>query len=457
MGFLDKNKKKIFYIGLFFVYFVVTFCFSTFILPIYNADEIWNYGFSYNISNGMIPYKDFSMLQTPLYFYVGSIFIKIFGDYLFSLHIFDAIFIALIMLILFKIMGLRSILLYPFLIITLIPSYNYFCLFFLFLIIYLVHEKKDNDLLISFIIGLIFMTKQSIGIVMFIPMIYYSKDKLKSLLVFLIPFIGFSIYFLFNDAILEFIDHCFLGMLDFNENNKMITIFTYIEVVEVLFMIALLFKNKFKDKVLFYILAFQVVSYPIFEPVHWLIAFIPFLYYLYSDFEISKIRKTLYLVGFVVVVGISLTILLGNISNLFLGGIKLENDKNNYLYLRNLSRIENLDLGDQTKKIDEYKNKYEYHFFIMRHSYLKKLYMWLEINKYDLLLDGNMGYKGDIRNIKEMDKICSSNSCVFFVENGLFDDDSYTQFSRKIYDYVINNYKEIEEYKYFDVYDNISD
>ena len=69
-----------------------------------------------------------------------------------------------------------------------------------------------------------------------------------------------------------------------------------------------------------------------------------------------------------------------------------------------------------------------------------------------------MGYKGDVRNIKEIGQICSSNSCVFLVENGLFDEqDDYTQFSRKIYDYVINKYKQVDEYKYFNIYDNLSD
>ncbi len=31
-----------------------------------NLDEIWNFNFARNIANGLIPYKDFNMLQTPL-------------------------------------------------------------------------------------------------------------------------------------------------------------------------------------------------------------------------------------------------------------------------------------------------------------------------------------------------------------------------------------------------------
>lgn len=456
LNLFKNNKMKIIYLCLFLTFVVLTFCFSTFILPVNSGDEIWCYGFSYNISIGMIPYRDFSMLQTPLYFYIGSIFIMIFGNFLFSLHIFNAIFISFIMLMLFKMSGWKSILLYPFLIITLFPSYNYLCLFFLFLIIYLIYEKKDNVLNISFIIGLIFMTKQNIGIVMLVPLLYYSNKKVKSFFIFLIPFFIFSLYFIYNGNFCEFIDHCFFGMLDFNENNKLITFFSFIEILEVLFMIVLLFKKKFRDQTLFYILSFQIMSYPIFDLFHWIIAFIPFLYYLYSNFDIRKIRRIFYLVNFIIIVGISVSVIGGTISYLISSNIVIENDKDNYLYLRNLYLIEKIDLDSQVNIINKYNDRYDYQFFIMGNSYLRKLYMGFDINKYDLFLNGNMGYKGDIKKIKEMDELCSCNSCVFFVDNDMFIG-NYTQFSRKIYNYVIDNFKKIDEYKYFDVYDNISD
>lgn len=31
-----------------------------------DLDEIWNFNFARNIANGLIPYNDFNMLQTPL-------------------------------------------------------------------------------------------------------------------------------------------------------------------------------------------------------------------------------------------------------------------------------------------------------------------------------------------------------------------------------------------------------
>lgn len=60
-------KKKsaiciIFYLVFLFVLFLSV------LLPrnLNNLDEIWNFNFARNIANGLIPYNDFNMLQTPL-------------------------------------------------------------------------------------------------------------------------------------------------------------------------------------------------------------------------------------------------------------------------------------------------------------------------------------------------------------------------------------------------------
>ena len=72
-------KKK--YIILFLIVFLLTFIFGFFFYSIY-IDEVWNYGFAYSISKGLIPYKDFNMVITPLYPFLLSFFINLFGNYL---------------------------------------------------------------------------------------------------------------------------------------------------------------------------------------------------------------------------------------------------------------------------------------------------------------------------------------------------------------------------------------
>ncbi len=97
--------------------------------------------------------------------------------------------------------------------------------------------------------------------------------------------------------------------------------------------------------------------------------------------------------------------------------------------------------------------KYDYSFFIMDTAYAKKLFLNESINKFDLLNNGNMGYHGDKRYLKEIKDICSLNSCVFFVEKTKFK--KYNQLNIMIYDSIIKKYGMIDSNKYFYVYSNI--
>lgn len=59
-------KKKHYQLLELLIIFILTLLFNTFCNNL-TIDEIWNYGFSYNIATGLIPYKDFNMVITPLY------------------------------------------------------------------------------------------------------------------------------------------------------------------------------------------------------------------------------------------------------------------------------------------------------------------------------------------------------------------------------------------------------
>ncbi len=58
-----------------------------FFFSIQNLDELWNYNFARCIADGMTPYKDFSMLQTPLAAYLAAFFVSIFGGGIFSFRL----------------------------------------------------------------------------------------------------------------------------------------------------------------------------------------------------------------------------------------------------------------------------------------------------------------------------------------------------------------------------------
>ena len=74
-------KKKMEIIENFVVFvFIFLFCFSIiFSNSIGDLDELWNYNFARNVSDGLVPYKDFNMVQTPLLPFICAIFLKVIG------------------------------------------------------------------------------------------------------------------------------------------------------------------------------------------------------------------------------------------------------------------------------------------------------------------------------------------------------------------------------------------
>ena len=75
------------------------------------------------------------------------------------------------------------------------------------------------------------------------------------------------------------------------------------------------------------------------------------------------------------------------------------------------------------------------------------------INKYDLMLNGNMGYNGAKKYIKEIKEICKNKSCTFYINEHMYDKNK-TQFSKEIFNYIIKEYNKKEEYEEFSIYSN---
>ena len=83
-----KAKLKARLIDISFI-IITIILFAATVLPrnLENLDEIWNFNFARNISNGLLPYKDFNMLQTPLLSFILGGILKLFGQELFVMRI----------------------------------------------------------------------------------------------------------------------------------------------------------------------------------------------------------------------------------------------------------------------------------------------------------------------------------------------------------------------------------
>lgn len=126
--------------------------------PVSNLDELWNYNTARQIMNGLIPYKDISMITTPFLPTVIAIILKFTADELIVFRILTAFSSTIIIFMTYKILELLlknkllSILLAGF--ITYIYyknfmlDYNFFVLIITLSIEYLELKKfeKDNNL-----------------------------------------------------------------------------------------------------------------------------------------------------------------------------------------------------------------------------------------------------------------------------------------------------------------------
>ena len=419
-------KKKIF---LFLILTFVYFFFNYFIHPT-TGDEVWNFGFSYNIAKGAIPYRDFNMVILPLYSLLFAIPLKLFANKLFVFHLFNAIFSSFVLVFINKNNNIFSVI-YLFLLVNLVPviyGYNYFIMLLLILVLYIeANNYKYKNEIIGLLLGCILDTKQNVGLALFIPYIINSKDKLKSLAYLCFPSILILVYLLINNALFECIDYCFLGLKNFKNNlykPQSVYMCIIFIIFEILLISYLLIKyKKSKDLNYIYLLVFQALVYPIFDTYHILISLIPIFYSVSSKIDNKKYYILL---------------------NIIIAICYFDNEYK--IYLSNLNNFKYRNLGSSIvdknieKEIDFFeKNNKKRIFIFTDDAYILKIAMNKEINKFDLINTGNMG--ADEKNyINEIEKICKNKNCIFIANKV-----PAGQLSPTIINYVNKNYNNCGE------------
>lgn len=94
-------KKK----SILLITFIFIVIFSVIIVkPVNDLDEIWNYNTARAITEGLIPYKDISMITTPLLPIVTSIFLKLFINEIIISRIFATVVWTAILFTIYKIL-----------------------------------------------------------------------------------------------------------------------------------------------------------------------------------------------------------------------------------------------------------------------------------------------------------------------------------------------------------------
>lgn len=92
-------KNILIYVGL-----ILLVSGQIFIREFDNLDEIWGFNFARCISEGLLPYKDFSIILTPLLPMISGIFLKIFGTELIVFRFLECFEVATILFVIYKIL-----------------------------------------------------------------------------------------------------------------------------------------------------------------------------------------------------------------------------------------------------------------------------------------------------------------------------------------------------------------
>jgi len=509
------NKKKIINILIQFSIFtlsLVLFLVARLTAPATDLDEVWNYNTANAFAMGLIPYKQVSMITTPLLPMINSIFLKIVFNGIITYRVVMGIIFALIVLFIYLIireLSSKKLLSYicAFFIGTLLIKkflldYNYLFLLISLVIAFLeIRDIKKNEnfnfnhnLCVGLLTGLAFLTKQTIGLLLIIVVIFevfiYMKKtgfdlkitkfiKLIGVRIFgmMVPITMFLIYLGVNGAFNDFVNYAIKGVKEFsnsipyyrllNSTDYKIAIISRLFIIVyiplfITFILESIKNKKLKDELInIYVLAFCsipviAIIYPISDDFHLMVASV-YVLIIIAYLFILVLKK---IDGFIkidifykklLLIGILFIIILISFKNLIIE--RNINVKENILvpfkhyegiyvpkYLSNR-------ISDVTDKVRLYSNSGRESIIIDAEAAIYDIVLNRYKKNYDMLLIGNIGEHGVEKIINE---IKDSHNVYYFVKNSQYA--LNWQLPEDIVDYIRNNLKYHETVSVFDVY-----
>ena len=509
------NKKKIINILIQFSIFtlsLVLFLVARLIASATDLDEVWNYNTANAFAMGLIPYKQVSMITTPLLPMINSIFLKIFFNGIITYRVVMGIIFALIVLFIYLIireLSSKRLLSYicvffigTLLIKNFLLDYNYLFLLIVLMIVFLeIRDLKKNEnfnfnhnLCVGLLTGLAFLIKQTIGLLLIIVVIFevfiYMKKtgfdfklikfiKLIGVRIFgmMVPIIMFLIYLGVNGAFNDFINYAIKGVKEFSNsvpyyrlfdsNDKVVLIISRLFIIVyiplfITFILECVKNNKLKDELInIYVLAFCsipviAIIYPISDEFHLMVASV-FVLIIIAYLFILVLKK---IDGFIkidifykklLLIGILFIIILISFKNLIIE--RNINVKENVLVP--FKHYEGIYVPEYlSKRISDVTDKVRAY----SNSGRESIIVDAEAAIYDIVLNRYkknydmllIGNIGENGVEKIINEIKDSHNVYYFVKNPQYA--LNWQFPKDIVDYIRNNLKYHETVSVFDVY-----
>ena len=409
-----------------------------------DGDPFWDFSMTSKIASGFLPYKEINTIINPLFFYIGSAFLHLFGNNGYAFHLYNGFIygstLYLIYLIL-KTLEISKSTIFPTLItyalasiICLVTNYNHLAICFALLLCYLeichlndknvfikVHSKTRN-ILIGLLLILIFLTKQNIGcyfgIAYFIYLFFTEKqlpikEKLTSFLYkcigALIGLVPFLVYFTINNLWPYYYDLCIAGLKDFQANcshTDVISSIICFFAIHMIYCCIKVFKQTNNKEILLigmFLMASILFLYPILDMNH-IITIIPFVIiafvlllhnniyfqetYNYYLMHYQIMKPYIFISSFICIVGI---IVLLVVSAYFPSVPEKYSVYKGYLALNDSFFLQ---LDTMNNYISEKEKEGYTIFFIAPDATLYRWPLGINNNKKDLFMHGNVGKTG---------------------------------------------------------------
>lgn len=467
--------------------------------PLNNLDEVWIYNFAKNIADGLVPYRDFNLVITPLIAFIGGLFLKLFGNELIVMRILAILLISFIFFMTYQILNKLKVnkyynfafLLLSFLLLKeyICIDYNFAILAIILILIYLsfnntFFNSKKGKFIIGFLGGLCILFKQSTGsIVAFISIFYpilfiknkldfknYIKNSLIQISGILIPVIFLLIYLLINHAVWDFIDYTILGIKTFTNSipytklltssNLTIKLLSKLTPIFILLIGFGLWKKKTTKLYGFYFYSISslVVIFPISDNIHFLIGIFPililfcYLLFYFMKWIIHKIKniKIILFVKETFKMAISLFLICYLITSFILLANYINDPQKNHLILHYTQIPISEQLLNKINIIDTYILSQNTDVYILdAEAAIYMISMDIYHKNFDLFSKGNLGGKGEDGQIEKINHLPKGTQL-------LIKNDNYKrnwQSPEKVISYIKNNFNKIGNISIFDIYE----
>lgn len=455
------------------------------------SDELFTFANTYKLHNGINLYSQNNVIDTPLFFWIGNLFLSIFGDNFFVYKIYGIIIFEVIFLLQLNILRKLKVptaratvyillISLPFTKTLFGSGANYNNLAILFWLLGMNFIIKKDDLHVNIIeqgitSALIFATKQNIGIYYLMGLtiftIYNYRKEIQKVVkklfgtyaIFLAITMVWLTILIIQGEFKDFINYCFLGIGEFATNHFNFQDFNIVlyAIPIIAFIIAWFMKKKEKLKlndnftkisIFFACFTFTslLIGYPIFNIYHIKLALIvPIVYCIYIAEQFVVNAKELFELNIIkkIIIGYISIALIVNI--VYLGvtlsrGFYEVNYKEPYFSMFATKEMrEKINEVTNFVKLKE-KNSQKVIIF-SEEANIYQILLGKNYQDFDLPLLGNWGYKGEE---KVLEKIKNLEDTFILIK----DKSATEQESKKIKDYIKENYNKTGEIADFEIY-----